>query len=316
MVIDTEFRSILFPVDFSEMSEASAPHVRGLAELTGATLTLLHVVPWLSAWYGTTEIRSAIAGDHDLRNLEKQQTIALERFREKYFSSAHSRVCVKSGPVAETITDTAMEISADLIMMPTRGLGRNRRFLIGATTAKVLHDAPCAVWTSPHLSRLKRFKAYKHVLCTVDREDIPPGYLEQVVRVASWFKSQLTFVTAVPSLVGGFGEERHVKSLSHEFPQAHLERLAAVGNCAVLNETGPVGDVVRRVVESHGIDLVITNRGHLHHPFGKLRTHIYDIVLQSPCPVLSLCIRLPLEREHRVTDEHAKQEGRTEISAS
>ena len=314
MALDTDFNSILFPVDFSEMSAATAPHVRGLAELTGATVTLLHVVPWLSAWYGTTEIRSAVAGDHDLRNLEKQQTIALERFREKYFHNVHPRVCVKSGAVAETISDTASEISADVIMMPTRGLGRSRPFLIGATTAKVLHDARCAVWTSPHLSSLKPFKGYRHVLCTVDREDIPPGYLEQALRVASYFESQLSFVTAVPSLIGGFGEERHSKSLAHEFPQAHLEGLAAAGNCAVLNETGPVGDVVRRVAESHGIDLVITNRGHLQHPFGKMRTHIYEIVLQSPCPVLSLCICSRLGTEHRVTDQRAAQEGRAETS--
>ena len=65
MALDTGFHSILFPVDFSEMSAATAPHVRGFAELTGATVTLLHIVPWLSSWYGTTELRSAVLGDRE-----------------------------------------------------------------------------------------------------------------------------------------------------------------------------------------------------------------------------------------------------------
>jgi hypothetical protein len=58
------FRSILFPVDFSKMSEATVPYVRGLAELTRATVTLLHVVPWLSGWYGETEPRPPVIGDN------------------------------------------------------------------------------------------------------------------------------------------------------------------------------------------------------------------------------------------------------------
>jgi HD superfamily phosphodiesterase len=36
-------------------------------------------------------------------------------------------------------------------------------------------------------------------------------------------------------------------------------------------ETGPVAGVVRRLAEEQNVDLVVTNRGHLLHPFGKLR---------------------------------------------
>jgi hypothetical protein len=66
-------------------------------------------------------------------------------------------------------------------------------------------------------------------------------------------------------------------------------------------ETGPVAGVVRRLVEEQNVDLVVTNRGHLLHPFGKLRTHAYEIVMESPCPVLSLCMtanRRPEAREY------------------
>jgi hypothetical protein len=64
-------------------------------------------------------------------------------------------------------------------------------------------------------------------------------------------------------------------------------------------ETGPVSELVRRLVEEQNIDLVVTNRGHLQHPFGKLRTHTYQIVLESPCPVLSLCMTAEQPSEAR-----------------
>src|SRR5438309_11098296 len=87
---DKAFHSILFPVDFSQSSEATAPHVRYIAEQTGATVALLHVVPWLSAWYGVTELRPAVSGEPDPRRLEQEAEVALQLFREKYFSGIPS----------------------------------------------------------------------------------------------------------------------------------------------------------------------------------------------------------------------------------
>lgn len=284
------FHSILFPVDFSKASEATAPHVRGMAEQTGASVILLHVIPWLSGWYSVTELRAPVLGEPELRNLEEQGMLALELFREKYFPEMCCHRDVAYGAVAETITERAKNWGADLIMMPTRGLGRSRPFLIGSTTAKVLHDASCAVWTSPHLSTLTPFHGYKNILCTVDRDDIPKGYLEEATRIAACFNSKLTFVTAMQSNTGGDGDEHKLGSLATEFPQAQVHQTIDLVDCSVISETGSVGAVVREVVETHKADLVLTNRGHLQHAFGKFRTHEYEIVLESPCPVLSLCL--------------------------
>lgn len=278
MANDGAFNSILFPLDFSQASEVAACHVRGMAKLTGAKVTLLHVVPWLSAWYGTEEIRPAIAGDRYLQDLERQQNIALQTFKEKYFSDIACHGRVDTGAVAETITDVAKHISADLIMMSTRGLGRSRRFLIGSTTAKVLHDAPCAVWTSPHLNALKPFMGVHHLLCTIDQGSAPPGFIEEVIRLAKCFGSRVSFVTAVPGIRDSVGNE---------------STSALPVDCKLYEELGSVGDVVRRAAEAHEVDLVVANRGHMQHPFGKLRTHTYEIVLESPCPVLSLSISTP-----------------------
>ncbi|HEY3453875.1 MAG TPA: universal stress protein [Bryobacteraceae bacterium] len=304
MAQSSAFQSILFPVDFSKMTEVTAPYVRGLAEYTGATVTLLHVIPSLAGWYGARELRSSTIADERLHALHNRQKLALEMFGKKHFSHLRCSQCVKEGAVAETIADTAQETRADLIMMPTRGLGVSRRFLIGSTTAKVLHDATCAVWTSPHLDELKPFAGFHHLLCTIDRKEVLPEFLKEALRLASCFGSRLSFFTAVPSMVGGFGEERTIRALKEEYPQAGLDDEPDCGRgCTVYFETGSVGEVVRRLATEQQVDLVITNRGHLQHPSSKLRTHAYEIVLQSPCPVLSLAmtVRAPAEiREHAV----------------
>jgi nucleotide-binding universal stress UspA family protein len=51
---------------------------------------------------------------------------------------------------------------------------------------------------------------------------------------------------------------------------------------------GGVGAVVRQVAEAQHADLVVIGRGVMHATFGRLKSKSYDIIRQSPCPVLSL----------------------------
>ena len=283
------FESILFPVDFSPASEITAKYVRSLAENTGAELALLHVVPWLSPWYGASEPRPPITGDEGLQDLHQHLRRTLEQFRRAYFTGLHCLPRVVDGAVAETITDVAQDSKADLIMMPTRGCGPNRRFLIGSTTAKVLHDASCAVWTTPHQQKLPTFNDFRHLLCAVDSNEVPAGFLKEVVRLATCFGSRLSFITVASSTVGGYGTKRRIESLAEEFPQTDLDPAVGRGlDCMAYLETGSVSEVVSKIAAAEQVDLVVLHRGHMQHVFGKLRTHTYEIVLLSPCPVLSL----------------------------
>jgi hypothetical protein len=45
---------------------------------------------------------------------------------------------------------------------------------------------------------------------------------------------------------------------------------------------------VRQAALDRHADLVVIGRGVMHSTFGRLRTQSYDIIRQSPCPVLSL----------------------------
>src|ERR1700719_3107749 len=113
------FQSILFPVDFSDSCKATAPYVRDLAELTGGTVTLLHVLPWRPAWYGAADVYSGSHDHETVHGLKKAQMLSLAGFRDEYFSEVQCQIRLESGSVAEQIVDYAEHSGADLIMMPT-----------------------------------------------------------------------------------------------------------------------------------------------------------------------------------------------------
>jgi nucleotide-binding universal stress UspA family protein len=73
----------------------------------------------------------------------KQQ---LERFRRKLPASfASGEVIVAEGRPAELIVTKARELSADLVVLGTHGMGTVRRLLLGSTSEQVLSSAPCSV---------------------------------------------------------------------------------------------------------------------------------------------------------------------------
>ena len=52
-----------------------------------------------------------------------------------------------------------------------------------------------------------------------------------------------------------------------------------------------VGDVIETVTEEarrEQADLILLGRGSLPNTLGRLHTHVYGIIQQSPCPVLSV----------------------------
>src|SRR5689334_6025937 len=134
------FRKVLFPVDFSERSVAAAPHVAAVVDRLQAELVLFHGVEPPPEVYGLLETAPSELREQELQN-----------FLRERFSGPKVRRILTVGDPARRITELAAEEKVDLIMMPTHGYGPFRRFILGSVTAKVLHDAQCAVWTAAHI---------------------------------------------------------------------------------------------------------------------------------------------------------------------
>jgi hypothetical protein len=85
------------------------------------------------------------------QDIRAQSKEALEKFASESANAVRAKPVLFDGDPGTVIAEYAKKTACDLIVMPTLGYGPFRRFLLGSVTAKVLHDAPCPVWTGPHL---------------------------------------------------------------------------------------------------------------------------------------------------------------------
>jgi len=270
------FRSIVFPVDFSGTCKTTAPYVRDLVELTGGTVTLLHVAPERSAWYGAADVHSGFDDYEVLCRLKKIQMSALATFRDEYFNGVECQIRIESGSVADRIIDYTERNGADLIMMPRCGTFNPAESIVGPGLEKVLRDTACAVWTSPQSDTLKPFAGFHNILCTISPNTNPSEYVNETMALGASFGGRVSFVSAV-AVAGLFAEDPRVLSFE-----------VAKSGCPVYVEVGPVGHVVRHVAEIESADLIVINRSRKPHSIGGNKTHTNEIVFESPCPVLCL----------------------------
>jgi nucleotide-binding universal stress UspA family protein len=290
-------RTILFPTDFSKSSQAAAPHVAGLARAVRAQVYLLNVVPWLPDWHGASESYFSV-GDAALKELESGRDASearclrgLEEVKQSYFADLACDLRVKTGGVVDSIVELSQEIQADLIMMPTHGNGSLRPFLIGSAAAKVMHDVRCPVWTSPHPRELSPFRLYREIMCAVDYRASASELIARAAEVAGLFHSRLSVVTAIPqpAIHRTSPDSESVPLLKSEILASLRHSLKDLQIDAPLHVlVGSTGEVIRQAASMEDADLVVIGRGHLNEQMGQLRTHAYEIIWNSPCPVLSL----------------------------
>jgi nucleotide-binding universal stress UspA family protein len=287
------FRHILFPVDFSERSKALRPYVKQVAQQFQAKLTLLNAVVVPPGVYAGME--GTYPELFDYESLSTQLRELLNNFFDPADRAAikEFETVVESGDPVAVIVNYARAAGVDLIMMPTHGYGKYRSLLLGSVTAKVLHDAECAVWTATHSDapELTKHLPCRNILAAVDLAEGQAGVIRRAAELAREWNATLRLVHAVPGAVKHpletGGEEFHdflLRSAREELEKL-LGQAGVTGE--ILVEAGTVGEVVRQVALDRQADLVVIGRGVLHQVFGRLRTKSYEIIRMSPCPVLS-----------------------------
>ncbi len=285
------FQRIVFPVDFSARSEAVVPSVQAMVKRFGSGLTVLHVVdlppivgiapPEAAAW-------ATLIGADRLRENGK---IALERFITREFPGTQLKAESGEGDPATVIADYARDSGADLIMMPTSGLGPFRRFLLGSVTAKVLHDATAPVWTGVHSEEIAAHPPdrWKHALCALgdDARDLP--VLRWAAEFAAEQKLDIRLVHAVPGSEG-CEDNPSLREFLFSVARERIDKLQAEAGTdfEVCLHGGNVGGAVRQAAIGHSADIVVIGRGVIQKPFGRFRSGAYAIIREAPCPVISV----------------------------
>jgi len=282
------FNHILFPVDLSARSEATRRVVTFWARHFNAKVTLLHTVQIPITSYGGADGYPVIV---DIPAIEATAKARLERVE---IDVPDVTRVVSVGDPAFEIIQYAGKNGVDLIMMPTHGYGTFRSLLLGSTAAKVLHDAHCPVWTSPHKEEIpvEAHTEIHNVLCAMELGAESVALIQSASELALAWKAKLRLVHAVP-----VDETRPEKYLEGDFSAALIKRSKeevaklqqdAGTDLEAIVEGGRASLVVRDAASKFGADLVVTGRGKLHETFGRLRTNTYAIIRDSPCPVLSV----------------------------
>ena len=133
-------KKILFPTDFSHLSDNALQHATTLARETGATLVILHVEEPPIA-YGGGEMYYGIP-DPDQDEMRRM----LDEIRPTDPSVHFEHRMVMGDPAGE-IVKLADEEHVDMIVMGTHGRTGLSRVLMGSVAESVVRRASCPVLT-------------------------------------------------------------------------------------------------------------------------------------------------------------------------
>jgi nucleotide-binding universal stress UspA family protein len=309
-------KRVLVPIDFSETAAGAARYADALAQRVGARVTLLHVVPPLSFDYAMAEPTESRAQELRLQRLGAAEralasfpspggrALAREPIRAVAEGDAAEQILAyrsstakPSGFAAPAIAGASDSLvrakEADLIVMPTRGRSALQRWLtIGSVTQRILHDADCPVLAGVDFSHAGVPLQLDHILCAVDLGEKTHPVLAWGAGLSRDLGAQLSIVHAMPHL--GEAAADVVDPGWRPTLQSRLrDRVATAAAAAgakgeVIVEPGEPHSVVAATASRLGARLVIIGRGMHDDLIGRLRAHAFEIIRQSPCPVVSL----------------------------
>ena len=146
--MNNQFKKIICPVDFSELSELALAQAVSMAGQSGAELHLITVIqPLPIAAFSeptmSTEAYALLGQTQDPNEVKKQ----LSALRDKLCASVLERTSlrVETGIPFVEIVRYARELTADLIVMGSHGRTGIEHLLIGSVAERVVRKAPCSV---------------------------------------------------------------------------------------------------------------------------------------------------------------------------
>jgi nucleotide-binding universal stress UspA family protein len=289
-------KQILVPVDFSERSAAAARQAVALAERFDARLTFAHVIDRLP--YEGTE-REAFYGEHgeviSAKELDARFRRRLREFTATVGGATPPQEVLLKGDPAGQIAQFVQEREIDLVVVPTRGHGTFRKFLLGSVTAKILHDVNCPVLTGTHGEEPPPASPpYRRIGCAIDLSGQSEALLRWADEFAGAWGAKLVLIHATPP-VQVIVDDVHVVTADWwdmvvRAAEGKLKDLASKlsRQAEVCAGTGDPVHFVTSTAAERELDLLIVGRGMAKQRASRLPTNAYGIIRESPCPVISL----------------------------
>lgn len=289
-----KFKYLILPTDLSSRSACIASHAVAFARRFDPAVTILHVVEPIRMHHPLGGVPVDLDDVQAARErLAREQ---LDRFLDKEMEGLAVTRVLDHGDPARQIELRAHAEQATLVMMPTHGYGPFRRFVLGSVTAKVLHDVHCPIWTAAHVDETASHEPAdpKVIVCAVDLRPESVLTVHWAAELATAFNARLVIAHAIPALQFGYaisqmaGEVRKVLERGAVAEAANLLQGSRLPDAEVRVEEGDVASVVGKIAEESKADLLVIGRAGSTGALGRLRTHSYAMIRDSPCPVISL----------------------------
>ena len=281
-------RTILAPVDFSDRSREAAEHAARLARRFDAELLLAYVRPTLLT-AGSVPASANLFERLELEAIHHYEGM-LRGWADELWPSGKTHTMVAAGDTAKTLASIVSNHAVDLVVVSTHGLGAFRRMLMGSLTRKLLHDLDCPILTGVHSEERgevfpDREPARIAVAVALDDRKRCVHTLRTANEAAELFGAKLTAIHAAPGSIpdsarAGFAAEREA---------AIRELLAAAGVEADVHVGfGEAAAYIERAMADTGAGMLVVGRDPKRGVFGGLRADVYEVVRQTPVPVLSV----------------------------
>ncbi len=252
------YRTILVPLDGSRYAEAAVPLARAIAERSGAKLHLVmvhhSVVPG-----GIPEGFSAYA--EESRRAEQDY---LSRAPEQLVPGTIVKTSTTflDGPVVESLTELALEMCPDLVVMTTHGRGAFSRFWVGSVADRLIRSLPMPmllVRPDPDDTSAGPAPIPKRIAVAVDRSGFGEAVLEPAAELALLFEAELVLLHIVhpplpiaepplPYLVGfDEGLSKELESQAETYLGALAGTLRERG-VVVVSRIAPGGDTASTIL--------------------------------------------------------------------
>lgn len=138
------FKSIVVPLDGSELAAEVIPHVKEIAKLYGSTLHLIRVQPFL---YSTVADLGPMPTAWEPENITAVLEPTAEALRKEGFEV---KVHAGLGDEALEIIKLAERKHADLIAITTHGRSGVSRWAFGSVAERVVRHSPCPLLVLRH----------------------------------------------------------------------------------------------------------------------------------------------------------------------
>ncbi len=261
-------KTILVPVDFTQVAENAYNHAIEIAKLFSRDIILLHII-----------------GKNTSANQKKKAEKKLVSFSKKFIKPENTEVLCKiqEGSIFNVITDIAVEVSAEIIVMGVHGK-KGLQHIMGGYAYRIISNSKVPVMI---VRNMYSGEGYKNIVVSVDLSNESKEEILTAIKFAGYFDSTLNMIGVLKSASSAnkIKQEVLLANLTR-----HVENIGVDVNVEVLDTSGTsIHDKVLEYAKNINADLIMIvakKGGRITEVLGQ--NYAERIIEKSQIPVLSI----------------------------